>query len=311
MTQYTVGHEKIMRHRRNIRTSAFLLCVAALVAVVNFLTAAEPPATLEFEGVSDNCPKALRAVNLVEAGDFTSAKDVLLSLTQRDFARKPRMEIVGGDQMGVVPVPAIGNRDLLLARCHMELQEDESAQVLLWGLIQKEYTEQDLFMLFVREFHDEKFALAVKKLDAIQKDFPRNDAALLGRQYLTVAHALPKGDIAAAVSLIRSGAWSRNSERGPQGEFKEWTCVQLAKYPQATVPVLIDALAANEQPTWIIYCLGLSGSQRALAPLEKAMVRIKNYYAGLEIDTAIARIKKVRKQTVEPSAEGDGLKPAP
>ena len=193
----------------------------------------------------------------------------------------------------------------------MALAEHQPAQVLLWGLIEKECTEQDLFILFVREFEGERLALAEKKLNEIQKDFPHNDAAMLAQQYLTVAQSLPDGNVPAAVDLIRSGAWSRDSERGPLAEFKEWTCAQLAKYPQATLPALIGALEANEQPTWIIYCLGQSGSERALAPLEEARQRIKNYYARLEIDAAIVKIKDTQKENVEPSTEGDGLKPAP
>ena len=295
-----------MSKHRHFTVPLMAFCVAASLAV-----ATDPPQILPSEGVTEDFSKALQAVKLVQAGDFDRAKNILLPLTQRDFARKPRIERMSEDQAEVVHVPAIGNRDLLLARCHLELAEHEAAQVLLWGQIEKECTTQDLFILFVREFEGERFALAEKKLSEILKDFPHNDAAVLARQYLTVAGVVPDGSVSVAVNLIRSGAWSRDSERGPLAEFKEWTCAQLAKYPQVTLPELIRALEANEQPTWIIYCLGQSGSNRALAPLEKAKQRIKNYYARLEIDAAIAKIKYTQERNVEPSTEGAGLKPAP
>lgn len=290
-----------MSNHRKLAVLLMVLCVAASLAAVASL-AADPPAMLSSEGVTEHFPKALQAVRLVEANEFAAAKDMLLRLTQKDFARKFRLEMMSEDRVEVVPVPAIGNRDLLLARCHLELGEHQPAQALLWSLIEKECTEQDLFILFVREFEEKNFTLAEKKLKQIQRDFPHNDAAFLAGKYLTVAHALPDGEITAAVDLIGSGAWSRDSQRGPSAEFREWTCAQLARYPQATLPVLIDALESNEQPTWIIYCLGQCGSKRAIAPLEKARERIKNYYARLEIDAAMAEIKKANEAHGEPES---------
>ncbi len=260
------------------------------------------------EGVTEKFPKAWQAVQSVQAGEFAQAKDILLLLNQTDFARKPRMERISEDRMEVVAVPPIGNRDLLLARCHVELGEHHPAQALLWEQIEQECTTQELFVLFAREFEGEHFALAEKKLKLIETNFPDNDAAKLARQYLTVAHAVADGDVATAVEFIRSGAWSRESEHGPLAEFKEWTCARLVKCPQASLPPLIRALQTNEQPMWIVYCLGQIGSQHALAPLETAKQRIKNYYARLEIDAAIARIKKSQKENVEPIFDGNGVK---
>ena len=290
-----------MRNQWDIRTLIFLSFAATLVPAVASVKAAEIPAVLVSEGTTTNFHKALRATELVKTGDFVAAKEILLSLTQGDFARKPRMELRGEDEMEVVHVPAIGNRDIRLALCHVELREQKAAQAMLWNLIRKEYTGQDLFLLFVREFQGEGYAVATDTLNEIQKTFPRNDAALLAQQYLTVAHALPTGDISAAANLIRSGAWKRDSERGPLADFKEWACTQLAEHPQTTVPVLIEALEVNEQPTWIVYSLGQSGDQRALPALERARNRIKNYYARLEIEAAISRIKKANEGSVEPS----------
>ena len=93
----------------------------------------------------------------------------------------------------------------------------------------------------------------------------------------------------------------RSTESGPEGEFKEWACQQLANHPDKTVQVLIEALEVNDQPTWIIYCLGRTSSPRALTPLEKARARIKNTYALHEIDEALARIRAAQPTQAMPT----------
>lgn len=288
-----------------LAASLMVFCHATIAAK------AAPPVMLSLnKGVTENFPKAQQAVQLVLDGDFAKARDILLSLTQKDFACYPRREMMDEDRMEIVQVPPIGNRDLLLARCHLELEEHDPARTLMWGLIENEWKTQEFFTLFVTEFRGDNFEAAMRKLDDIQKANPDNDTALLARQYLAVSHALPNGDIAAAVNLIRSGSWDRHSESGPLAEFKNWACEQLVKYPETTIPVLIKALEVNEQPTWIIYCLGLTDSRTALVPLGKTRERISNSYARLEIDAAIARIKTAVEKPVKLPAGSDG-KPAP
>ena len=253
------------------------------------------------EGRTDNFSKAVRALKLVQSRQFAPAREALLSLTQRDFARKPRKELSSKHTYEIVPQPDIGDRDLLLARCQAELGEPEAAEALLWKRLERGNTPQEAFLLLVELSENQKIPAALGRIDAELKDHPDNDAFLLARKYLTIAGALPDGDVHAAVQLIRTGPWLRSTESGPEGEFKEWACQQLANHPDKTVQVLIEALEVNDQPTWIIYCLGRTSSPRALTPLEKARARIKNTYALHEIDEALARIRAAQPTQAMPT----------
>jgi hypothetical protein len=195
-----------------------------------------------------------------------------------------------------VRMPAIGNRRLLLARCDAELGEHKEAQDLLWDLLRDDCTAQEFFVLFAREFRDADFAATMEKLKGLVKeDGPGQNitACELAGKYLTVFRALPDGDLRGAVQFIRAGAMLLDTKpRYPVDEFSEWTCVQFAKYPKQTVPILVEAMEKSDQPTWLVRSLGLSGSPLALEPLKAKREKIKNSHARNEIDVAIARIEK-------------------
>lgn len=289
-----------MKKQTVIRTFVFLLVAVTFIPGGIAIEAAETSAITASDGMTANFPKAMAAIQLIEKGDFGEAKRILLSLAQKDFERKYRMELSG---VGIEPmyVPPIGNRDALLARCHIELQEHDAAHALMWNLIRNGYKGQDIFLLFAREFQVEGYATATATLDDIQKKFPNNDAALLARQYLIAVRALNNGDMAGVVRMLYSGPSSHITSKDPVAESRKWTCAQLVKYPETAIPALISALEPNYETPWIVYCLGLMGDQRAVHALRKAKLRTQNYNARAGIDDAIAKIMKANEGALSPS----------
>ncbi len=244
--------------------------------------------------VKPNLILATKALELERQGRYRAALQLLQKLRNGDFVIPARTEITGETEDGQftgewVDARPIGNRRLAMMRCHLQLGNPREALALAWQTIEAETADDSAFACIVQHSDLQGGLDRVEnRLRKLLKKNPKHSGKGC-LDYVRVEGDLADGKYPALVDRIRSGSWHRSTESGPGAELKEYVAAALASRSKEALPDLVKVLTPAEQPTWIVYCLGLSGDERAIEPLFNYLVSVSNTWARQETVLALSR----------------------
>lgn len=245
-------------------------------------------------------PDADRALELEKKGEYAAALKLLEDLPDSAFSEPMRWDIRSFDDQGNAEVeyirarPNLDERRMAIIRCRRALGKPADVNAkLAWELITERCTDP-LVRLCIAE-HAEKTGTLDDAANRLRVIFKKNEGEMASGMALTYVEAVQQmndGKFENSLSLIRRGAYNRDSETSYYRDLKEQICQALARRSMEVVPDLIRELDPNGQPTWIVYCLGLCGDERAIAPLLEYGKKEKNSWVQQDIRLALARIRK-------------------
>ncbi len=283
----------LFRVCRLLRSSLLVPSVLVTIALIAFAAGDEP----EFpSAVFPRLALAQQALNLEKQGKYREALDSLQKLRDVDFVMPGHFEITGETEDGRfygerVPPRPIGNRRLAMMRCQLKLGNQREGVALAWQTLEWGTADASAFACIAAHPQQQGgFDQTEKRLLALQKAKPKDRNLQRCLDYVKVERDLSEGDFAALVALIQSGASKRSSESGPRAELKEYVVAALLRRRDEAVPHLVKVLASSGQPTWIVYCLGLSKDRRAIEPLFKYLVSVENTWERNEASLALSRL---------------------
>lgn len=245
-------------------------------------------------------PKADEALAFEKKGEYSAALKILEELPDSAFSEPMRWEIRSIDEQGRIDYeriparPNIHERRLAIIRCRRALGKpaDVTAKIA-WELIAEQCTDP-MIRLCITEHAVEAGTLgqAANRLRALFKKHDDEMASGMALTYIEAVRQINAGQFAKPLSIIRNGAYRRNSETSYVRDLKEQICQALARRNMTVVPHLIRELDPNGQPTWIVYCLGLCRDRRAVAPLLEYAKQENNTWVQSEIRAALKRIRQ-------------------
>jgi tetratricopeptide (TPR) repeat protein len=238
---------------------------------------------------------AERALELEKQGRYREALDLLQQLEDADFIIPQHREIKGELDGGRFEVEwvgpfYIGNRRVAMMRCHLRMGNPREAVALAWQTLEAGTADPSAFAC-IAEHPDLQggFDQVESRLRDLLKKNPKDRGSRYGLDYVQVERDLAEGKYAPVVARIRSGAWLRSTERGPDAELKEYVAAALARRAKEALPEIVKTLDPKGQPTWIVYCLGLCGDERAIEPLFDYLLAVENTWAREETVLALSR----------------------
>lgn len=250
--------------------------------------------TMEIHKVSP-LARARLALELEKQGKYREALILLKKVDDADLVIPGRMGISDiaddGTYIGEWEPPySIGNRRLSMMRCYLQLGKPREAISQAWHLVEAESVESSVYICIAKHLELQGgYGAILERLEDLQKKKSIHRGAKWCLEYVRAEHDLSIRHFDDVVLRISSANSLRSIARGPKASLKEHLARSLARRG-AAVPHLIKALGRHSQPTWIVYSLGLSGDERAIAPLFRYLLSTSNHHERQEAVVALSRL---------------------